>query len=162
MAPPVEGGRYDNGGGSRARPNHIRISSGAPIGAQACSPFKPFKQPSAIFAGSGGVPQMSKGSVSSLATAFNGSQVSWHAGAQAVAHARISRSGCYVHPSLSCCDLQTRLSAAFVCLQMHTTPHTEYRAPQAPQSGNPFNTCAMTLAATKYEHDFLFRSPSDR
>ena len=33
---------------------------------------------------------------------------------------------------------------------------------QAPQGGDPFNACAMTRAAAKYEHDFLFRTPSDR
>ena len=29
-------------------------------------------------------------------------------------------------------------------------------------TGSPFNSCAMTRAAPKYEHDFMFRTPSDR
>ena len=77
MAPPVEGGGgYANGGGGGARPNAIRIGAGVPIGAQACSPPKPFKQPSAMSVGNGVVPQMSRVSLSSLASsAANGSQV---------------------------------------------------------------------------------------
>jgi hypothetical protein len=75
MAPPVEGGgaRYPGqgvGGGGAGRPNAIRIATGAPIGAQACSPPKPFKQPSAMSAGSSVVPQMSKASTTSLATSI--------------------------------------------------------------------------------------------
>jgi len=70
MAPPVEGGggRHANGGGAGGRrPQAIQIASGAPIGAQACSPPRPFKQPSVVPpAGNGVVPQMSKASVSSL------------------------------------------------------------------------------------------------
>ena len=74
MAPPVEGGANGWGGGGR-RPNAIKIATGVPIGAQACSPPKPFKQPSLLPAGNGLVPQMSKGSVSSLASGANGSSV---------------------------------------------------------------------------------------
>jgi hypothetical protein len=33
---------------------------------------------------------------------------------------------------------------------------------QGPKITNPFNTCSMTRAAAVYEHDLLFRSPSDR
>lgn len=81
MAPPVEGGgaRYpgQGGGGGGGRPNAIRIATGAPIGAQACSPTKPFKQPSAMSAGSSIVPQMSKASTTSLpASIGNGAHAS--------------------------------------------------------------------------------------
>ena len=74
MAPPVEGGANGGGGGGR-RPHAIKITTGVPIGAQACSPPKPFKQPSLLPAGNGLVPQMSKGSVSSLASGATGSSV---------------------------------------------------------------------------------------
>lgn len=72
MAPPVEGGggAGNAAGGGRGRP--IRIAFGAPIGAQACSPPKPFKQPSAMAHGGSGnsPPQPSRTSISSLNTSI--------------------------------------------------------------------------------------------
>jgi hypothetical protein len=56
MAPPIEGGdarsaagRSTGGGGGSIQHHNgrrIRIPTGAPIGAQACSPRKPFMKPS--------------------------------------------------------------------------------------------------------------------
>jgi len=92
-----------HGGKNGAPAQRIEIDEGSPLGAQACSPPKPFKAPKPL--SKGGPPSGAQG---------------------------------------------------------HFSMDNMGGGPPKMSMPSPFNSCSMTKASATYEHDLMFRTPSDR